>query len=403
MTAESVDLTAVFGKVLQDAHKDELLSILLTALQQIMNAEANGLCNADYRARTDERQNSRNGYRQRPFETRLGGLDLQIPKLRKGSYLPSFVNPRRRWEKAFVNVVSEAYVLGVSTRKVESLVEAMGAKGISKSEVSRMAAHLDTQVQAFRERRLDAVKWPYVWLDALYVKVRENSHVVSKAVLVAYGVNEHGEREVLGVDVAASEMEQSWKSFLEDLVRRGLRGVKLVISDAHSGLRAAICKVLVGTSWQRCSVHFLRNVLSHLPRKAQTFAAAAVKNIFHQQTQQAAKEAVGKALELLEPNYPAAAKVVREAEDDVLAYMSFPTEHWRQIKSSNPLERLNKEIRRRTNVVGIFPNDAALLRLVTMLLVEQNDEWAVGRRYFSMGSMAKLTGSGATPPLLGGR
>ncbi len=403
MTAGSVDINAVLGKVLQEVHKDELLAILLTALQQIMNAEATELCHADYRARTDERQNSRNGYRECPFETRLGGLDLQIPKLRKGSYLPSFVNPRRRWEKAFVNVVSEAYVLGVSTRKVESLVEAMGAKGMSKSEVSRMATELDEQVQAFRERRLDGVEWPYVWLDALYIKVRENGHVVSKAVLVAYGVNEHGEREVLGVDVAVNEMEQSWKSFLEDLVRRGISGVKLVISDAHSGLRAAIRKVLNATSWQRCTVHFLRNVLSHLPRKAQTLAAAAVKNIFHQQTQQAAKEALGKALELLEPKYPAAAEVVREAEDDVLAYMSFPREHWRQIKSSNPLERLNKEIRRRTNVVGIFPNDAALLRLVTMLLVEQNDEWAVGRRYFSMSSMAKLTLSGATPPLLGGR
>jgi putative transposase len=403
MTVENVELNAVLGKVLQEGHKDELLSILLTTLQQIMSAEANELCNADYRARTEERRNSRNGYRPRPFETRLGGLELQIPKLRQGSYLPSFINPRRRWEKAFVNVVSEAYVLGVSTRKVESLVEAMGAKGISKSEVSRMAVELDKQVSAFRERRLDAVKWPYVWLDALYIKVRENGNVVSKAVLVAYGVNELGEREVLGVDVAASEMEESWKGFIEGLVRRGLRGVMLVISDAHSGLRAAISKVLLGASWQRCIVHFLRNVLSHLPRKAQAFAAAAVKNIFHQQTQEAAREAVGKALELLEPKYPAAAQVVREAEDDVLAYMNFPTEHWRQIKSSNPLERLNKEIRRRTDVVGIFPNDASLLRLVTMLLIEQNDEWAVGRRYFSMESMAKLTGSGATPPLLGGR
>jgi putative transposase len=403
MTVENVELNAVLGKVLQEGHKDELLSILLTTLQQIMSAEANELCNADYRARTEERRNSRNGYRPRPFETRLGGLELQIPKLRQGSYLPSFINPRRRWEKAFVNVVSEAYVLGVSTRKVESLVEAMGAKGISKSEVSRMAVELDKQVSAFRERRLDAVKWPYVWLDALYIKVRENGNVVSKAVLVAYGVNELGEREVLGVDVAASEMEESWKGFIEGLVRRGLRGVMLVISDAHSGLRAAISKVLLGASWQRCIVHFLRNVLSHLPRKAQAFAAAAVKNIFHQQTQEAAREAVGNALELLEPKYPAAAQVVREAEDDVLAYMNFPTEHWRQIKSSNPLERLNKEIRRRTDVVGIFPNDASLLRLVTMLLIEQNDEWAVGRRYFSMESMAKLTGSGATPPLLGGR
>jgi putative transposase len=224
MTVENVELNAVLGKVLQEGHKDELLSILLTTLQQIMSAEANELCNADYRVRTEERRNSRNGYRPRPFETRLGGMELQIPKLRQGSYLPSFINPRRRWEKAFVNVVSEAYVLGVSTRKVESLVEAMGAKGISKSEVSRMAVELDKQVSAFRERRLDAVKWPYVWLDALYIKVRENGNVVSKAVLVAYGVNELGEREVLDVDVAASEMEESWKGFIEGLVRRGLRG-----------------------------------------------------------------------------------------------------------------------------------------------------------------------------------
>lgn len=287
---------------------------------------------------------------------------------------------------------------GVSTRKVEALVESMGAQGMSKSEVSRMAQQLDAQVRLFRERSLGEFAYPYVWLDALYVKVRDNGHVVSKAVLVAYGVSDQGQRVVLGIHVAHSEMEAAWRVFLEDLVRRGLRGVALVISDAHSGLRAAIRHVLNGTTWQRCSVHFLRNVLSKIPRTAQHLVSATVRNIFRQPTPNDAKAAVGKAIELVEPKWPAAADLLRKAEDDVLAYMRFPEEHWRQIKSTNPLERLNREIRRRTDVVGIFPNDASTFRLVTMLLVEQNDEWAVGRRYFSLASMALVTGAADVPP-----
>ena len=386
------------GKVLVNHHRDFLLELVVQALQQVMESEVTALTGAAKGARSADRLTHRNGYRPRSLETRLGTADLAIPKLRKGSYLPSFIEPRRRWEKAFVNVVSEAYVLGVSTRKVEDLVAAMGAQGMSKSEVSRMARHLDAQVQQFRERPLGARSYPYVWLDALYVKVRDNGHVVSKAVLVAYGVSDLGEREVLGIHVALSEMEASWRVFLEDLVKRGLRGVQLVISDAHSGLRAAIRTVLNGTTWQRCIVHFLRNVLSKIPRNAQDLISATVRNVFRQPTREDAKAAVGKAIELLQTKWPAAAELLRDAEEDVLAYMRFPDQHWRQIKSTNPLERLNREIRRRTDVVGIFPNDASILRLVTMLLVEQNDEWAVGRRYFSLASMALVTGAADVPP-----
>jgi transposase-like protein len=386
------------GKVLVNHHRDFLLELVVQALQQVMESEVTALTGAAKGARSEDRLTHRNGYRPRSLETRLGTADLAIPKLRKGSYLPSFIEPRRRWEKAFVNVVSEAYVLGVSTRKVEDLVAAMGAQGMSKSEVSRMARHLDAQVRQFRERPLGARSYPYVWLDALYVKVRDNGHVVSKAVLVAYGVSDLGEREVLGIHVALSEMEASWRVFLEDLVKRGLRGVQLVISDAHSGLRAAIRTVLNGTTWQRCIVHFLRNVLSKIPRNAQDLISATVRNVFRQPTPGDAKAAVGKAIELLQTKWPAAAELLGNAEEDVLAYMRFPDQHWRQIKSTNPLERLNREIRRRTDVVGIFPNDASILRLVTMLLVEQNDEWAVGRRYFSFASMALVTGAADVPP-----
>lgn len=389
----------MLGKVLEEAHPDDLRAMLQAVLAGVMDAQANALCNADYNQRSAERTNSRNGYRERPFDTRLGGWDLRIPKLRHGSYLPSFVEPRRRWEKAFVNVVGEAYVLGISTRKVEDLVESMGAKGMSKSEVSRMAKELDEQVEAFRNRPLEQ-DYPYLWLDALYVKVHGKGRIVSKAVLVAYGVGEDGVREVLGVAVAEGEMEPAWRGFLERLVDRGLSGVQLVISDAHSGLRKAIRAVLNGTTWQRCTVHFLRNVLSHVPKKAQGFVSAAVRNIFVQPDLKAAKEALTRAAELVEERCPRAAELLLEAEDDILAYMNFPEKHWRQIKSTNPLERLNKEIRRRTNVVGIFPNDRAILRLVTMLLVEQNDEWAVGRRYFSIASMALLKEQPPSTPAL---
>ena len=391
MTRTKVDQLEPLGKVLREQQSDALRELLSSALARVMDWEANQACNASYGERSEERLNSRNGYRARELETRLGTLRLGIPKLRQGSYMPSFLEPRRRWERAFVNVVSEAYVLGVSTRKVEELVESMGARGMSKSEVSRMAAELDTQVNEFRRQPLEK-EYPYMYLDALYVKVREGGRVVSKAALVAYGVAETGEREVLGVDVAAGEMESAWKSFLESLVSRGLRGVELVISDNHSGLRKAIRAVMNGSSWQRCTVHFMRNVLARVPRTAQGMVSALVRTVFQQPSYEEARAAMGKALATLEPKYPEAAEVVREAEDDVLSHMSFPSAHWRQIRSTNPLERLNKEIRRRTDVVGIFPNAASSLRLIAMVLVEQNDEWAVGRRYFSLESMAQLRG-----------
>ena len=369
--------------------RDVMRDLLSDTLSRVMSAEVEALCNAAYGSRTGERENSRNGYRERDLETRMGTIPLQIPKLRRGSYLPSFLEPRRRWEKAFVQVVSEAYVLGVSTRKVEDLVEAMGAKGMSRSEVSRMAESLDEQVRAFRGRPLEK-PYPYVWLDALYVRVREGGRTVSKAVLVATGVAESGEREVLGISVASGEMMECWKAFLEDLVKRKLRGVKLVISDAHTGLRAAMRAVLNGTAWQRCTVHFLRNLLALLPKSAQGFSVAAFRMAFMQSSMPEARELYHKAIALIEAKHPRAAECAREAEEDVLAHMTFPQAHWRQIRSTNPLERLNKEIRRRTDVVGIFPSDDSVLRLVTMLLCDQSDEWCVGRRYFSQESMKHL-------------
>ena len=282
MSREKIELEELLGNVLSGEHGDVLRGMLAEMLRAVMEAEVRELCSADYNARAEGRTNRRNGYRDRPLETRLGTVDLKIPKLRKGSYLPSFVEPRRRWEKAFVNVVSEAYVKGVSTRSVEDLVAAMGAKGMSRSEVSRMAAVLDEQVDAFRRRPLGEKACPYLWLDAMYVKVRENHRVVSRAVLVAIAVNEDGEREVLGVDVAEKEMESSWRAFLRDLLARGLRGVQLVISDAHEGLRAAIPAVFNGATWQRCYVHYIRNVLDKVPKSAQGFVAAALRTVFGQ-------------------------------------------------------------------------------------------------------------------------
>jgi len=391
MTNKTVDGTQTASNVIQTSHASLLLQTLLRALTTVMEGEVNALCGADYGERSEERSNLRNGYRERTLETRMGTLELKIPKLREGSYFPSFLEPRRRWEQAFVSVVSEAYVQGVSTRKVDELVKAMGAGGMSKSEVSRLCQVLDEEVEAFRKRKLDKA-YPYLWLDALYLKVREGQHVVSKATLVAYGVSETGEREVIGVEVADGEMEDAWRSFLAGLVARGLRGVQLVISDAHAGLVAGVRGVLNGAAWQRCTVHFMRNVLCRVPKAAQGFVAAALKSIFTQSSQPEARQALRKAAELLRPKYPAAATIIEEAEEEVLSYMSFPDKHWRQIHSTNPLERQNREIRRRTDVVGIFPNRASALRLVTMLLVEQNDDWAVSRRYFSLESMQLLLG-----------
>jgi putative transposase len=402
MPGRPVPVNEAIRQMAGDLPQELFREALRAALTEFMEVEVSALCKAAYAERTEERVTSRNGYRERDLETRLGTVPLAVPRVRRGTYFPSFLEPRRRWEQAFVQVVGEAYVLGLSTRKVEDLVETMGAKGMSRSEVSRMAAVLDDQVEAFRSRRLEK-RYPYVWLDALYVKVREGGRTVSKAVLVATGVAETGEREVIGVTVATGEMETCWKAFLQGLVGRGLTGVLLVVSDAHPGLRAAIQAVLNGVTWQRCHVHFLRNVLSLVPKAAQALTAAAFRMVFMQPTREAAREHFGKAVQALEVRYAEAARCAVEAEEDVLAYMSFPSAHWRQIRSTNPLERLNKEIRRRTDVVGIFPNDASLLRLVTMLLAEQNDEWLVGRRYFSIESMKQLDAPvvlAASPPQL---
>lgn len=390
MTGENVELMELLGKSLEEGHGDALRGLLTRMLMMTMESEVSRACGAGYRERPDGRENRRNGYRDRTLETRLGTVQLRVPKLRRGSYFPSFLEPRRRWEKAFVNVVAEAYVQGVSTRSVEALVESMGAQGMSKSEVSRMASTLDEGVEAFRSRPLGDRAWPYLWLDAMYVKVRENRRVVSRAVLIAIAVSETGQRSVLGVQVAAGEMESSWRAFLRDLVTRGMRGVQLVISDAHEGLRAAIRASLNGVVWQRCMVHFLRNVLSKVPKASQHLVAAAVRTAFQQPSEEQAREAMGRAIALLERKHSDAAQVVRRAEDDVLAYFAFPSKHWRQIRTTNPIERLNKEVRRRVRVVGIFPNRASVLRLVGTMLLEQDDEWHVGRRYFSEASMAEL-------------
>ena len=394
-----VELVNLVGNVLEGQHGDMLKNALSSMLHAMMDVQVTDICGAGYGERTADRANSRNGTRPRLFETRLGTVELDIPKLREGSYFPPFLQPRRRWEQAFVNVVAEAYVAGVSTRKVEAVVEAMGAQGMSKSEVSRMAAVLDAEVETFRKRPLQG-NFPYIWLDAMYLKVREGGRIVSKAVLVAFGVNADGQREVLGVHVAHGEMETCWRSFLASLVERGLSGVQLVISDTHAGLRKAIVSVLNGTTWQRCYVHFLRDISSHLPKAAQGFALAALRNAFQQTTLDHAKEVMAKAIDLLTPKYPKVADLIREAEHDVLAYFAFPESHRRQIRSTNPLERLNKELRRRTRVVGIFPTDNSVLRLVGMLLVEQHEEWTAGdRRYFSVNSMKLLATHSCTPEL----
>lgn len=388
MAKKTIALNEEIFKLLDGDFLKELLS---KALAEIMENDVNGICRAEHGERSDERANYRNGYRPRDFETRLGSIALAIPKIRKGSYLPSFIDPRRRWEKAFVNVVCEAYILGVSTRKIEDLIEALGAKGMSKSEVSRMATELDETVDAFRNRKLDK-PYPYLWLDAIYQKVRDGGRVVSKAVLIAFGCSEEGDREVIGIDIAEGELEISWKTFLESLLERGLHGVRLVISDAHSGLKKAISCALNGCTWQRCSVHFLRNLLSKVPKSAYNIVLGVAKTIFKQPSKEEAKKAVTRAIELLRKKFPGAAEFLTEAEEDVLAFMDFPEKHWRKIHSTNPLERLNREIRRRTDVVGIFPNPKSALRLIGMLLVEQNDEWMVNRRYFSLESMELIKG-----------
>jgi putative transposase len=387
MTAETMNLQTLLEKTTDPDFLREMISF---TAQRLMALEVQTLTGAEPGARTPDRLNQRNGYRDRDWETRAGTVELRIPKLRKGSYFPAFLEPRRMAEKALTAVIQEAYVQGVSTRSVDDLVQAMGMSGISKSQVSRLCGEIDDKVQTFLNRPLEG-DWPYVWLDATYVKVRQGGRIVSVAVTIAIGVNNDGRREVLGMAVGCSEAETFWTGFLRTLTRRGLRGVRLVISDAHEGLKAAIARVLNAT-WQRCRVHFMRNLLAHAGRNGRRLAAAFIGTIFAQDDKTAARIQWRKVVNQMKAALPKLAAFMDEAEDDVLAYMDFAPTHWAKLHSTNPIERLNGEIKRRTNVVGIFPNEEAIIRLVGAILLEQNDEWAVQRaRYMTLETIAPLS------------
>jgi putative transposase len=389
MTPNSMPLDALLGYV-SNSDQDILREILEHTLQALIEAEAAAVVGAQPHERTESRVGHRNGHRPRTVDTRVGRLELEIPKLRQGSFLPSLLEPRRRIERALWVVIQEAWVHGVSTRKVDDLVAAMGGCHVSKSEVSRICSELDLELALFRERPLDDAQYPYVWFDATYEKVRQGGRIVSQAVVVAMAIRESGEKCVLGVAVGASETEAFWLEFCRQLVARGLSGVLLVISDAHEGLRSALAQCFAGASWQRCTVHFLRNVVAACSRQDAPAVLALVKTVFAQPSQQAASQAISQALKLLEPRYPKVARLLRDAEQDILSYLTFPSEHWRSIRSTNALERVNAEIDRRAKVVGIFPNSASLLRLSTAVLQEQHDEWQDGRCHFSQQSMARL-------------
>jgi transposase-like protein len=383
-------LLDLLAKSEQGADPSFLRDGLRLLSQELMDAEVTQLIGAAPHERTENRTNSRNGYRDREWDTRVGTIELQIPKLRQGTYFPSLLEPRRRHERALLSVVQQAYVHGVSTRAVDNLAEALGIKGISKDQVSRICRELDTQVEAFRTRRLDG-EYPYLFLDATFEKVREGGRVIAMAVLIAVAVTSTGEREVVGVDVGPAEDHQFWLAFCRSLVDRGLAGVQLVVSDAHLGLKQAVAQVFTGATWQRCRVHFMRNALATVPKAAHQMVAATIRTVFAQPDRATAKAAIDRVCRLFERRFPKLVACLVDAEEDVLAYYGFPADHRRQLWSTNSLERLNKEVSRRCDVVGIFPNRQALLRLVGAVLEEQNDEWAVGRRYFSVESMAKLT------------
>jgi putative transposase len=367
------------------------------AAQRLMELETEALCGAGHGERSEGRTNLRNGYRDRDWQTRAGTVELRIPKLRKGSYFPGFLEPRRMAEKALTAVIQEAYVQGISTRSVDELVKAMGMDGISKSQVSRLCAEIDERVQTFLRRPIEG-EWPYLWLDATYVKARRDHHIVSVAVIVAMAVNTDGRREVLGMTIGNSEAEPFWTEFLRSLTRRGLRGVKLVISDAHEGLKAATRRVF-GAGWQRCRVHWMRNALAYVPKTQQSMVAAALRQAFLQPDRAQASAMLRHVADQLRPKWPKLAAFIDDSETDVLSYLDFPEQHRSKLHSTNPLERLNKEVKRRADVVGIFPNEAAIIRLIGAVLLEQNDEWQLQHRYMQVEVMAELvTAPEATDP-----
>ena len=392
MAEDRMALLEMLRKATADGDTDFLREGVRVLAQAVMEAEVTELTGVAKGERNpDARLTHRNGYRERRWDTRVGTIDLAVPRVRDGSYLPSLLDPRRRTERALLAVIQEAYGLGVSTRRVDDLVRALGIEGISKSEVSRICAALDAEVSAFRARPLGETACPYLWLDATYLKVREGGRVVSMAALVATGVTTTGERRILGLELSAGNDEGSaWPSFIRGLVGRGLRGVRLVISDDHAGLVKAVREQLLGSGWQRCRVHFTRNAQDLVPRSARSMVASAIRAVFEQPDGTAARDQLDRVIDTMAGPYPRVAELLTDAEPDLLAHFAFPETHRSRIRSTNPLERLNKEVKRRTGVVGIFPNRASVIRLVGMILAEQDDEWQDGRRYFRPETMTAI-------------
>jgi transposase-like protein len=390
MTEDRLPLAELLAKA---GDGDFLRAVAEAVVQLLMEADVEGLIGAARHERTAERSTYRNGYRDRALDTRLGALQLRIPKLRQGSYFPPFLEPRKTSEKALVAVIQEAWIGGVSTRRVDDLVQAMGLTGIGKSTVSKLCRDIDERVGAFLTRPLEG-EWPYLWLDATYLKQREGGRIVSVAAIIAVAVNTDGKRQIVGLHIGPSEAETFWSAFLKSLLKRGLRGVKLVISDAHEGLKAAIRRVF-GASWQRCRVHWMRNALAYVPKAQQSMVSAALRQAFLQPDRASASQALRHVADQLRAKWPKLGAFIDDSEADVLAHMDFPVQHRTKIHSTNPLERLNKEVNRRADVVGIFPNEAAIVRLIGAVLLEANDEWQLQHRYMQTEAMAELT-----PPLI---
>jgi putative transposase len=385
MTEDRLPLAELLQKA---GDTDFLRAVAEAVVQLLMESDVEGLIGAARHERSAERLNYRNGYRDRALDTRLGTLQLRIPKLRQGSYFPPFLEPRKVSEKALVAVVQEAWIGGVSTRRVDDLVQAMGLSGIAKSTVSKLCKDIDERVNAFLERPLEG-EWPYLWLDATYLKVREGGRIVSVAAIIAVAVDTEGRREIVGLHLGPSEAETFWSAFLKGLVKRGLKGVKLVVSDAHEGLKGAIRRVL-GATWQRCRVHWMRSALAHVGKGQQSVVAAALRQAFLQADQASAHQVWRQVADQLRPRWPKLAALMDESEHDVLAYTGFPAQHRTKLHSTNPLERLNKEVKRRADVVGIFPNEASITRLIGAVLLEANDEWQLQHRYMQVEAMAEL-------------